>query len=385
MSAVRTRTISIMWALSLMLAGCSANPRPGTMTPALSSVVSVGESPELGAAVPDESAAATAAGASETALATATTASPPPLERTLQLGDKGDDVLRLQERLNALRFDVGKTDSIYGSQTMMAVWAFEKLVLGVGKYKVSGRVTPELWQRMHEPLGITERRPTAGRHFEIFLEPQVLVLWENHQPLMVTHMSHGDGRSWCEVQRAWDETATTTGPPPKTAKKVCGKSVTPGGTFKLYSYTKGWQQITLGEVYNPLYFNGGIAIHGYAEVPASPASHGCIRVPMHVSEVLPTMVRLGDRVFVWDGVQEPEVYGNQLPPLDEIDPRSTAPSTIATTTTTTIKGETTTAKPTTPTTLAPTSVAATSLTPAPPVSVTSARPSTSLAVPIPST
>lgn len=27
------------------------------------------------------------------------------------------------------------------------------------------------------------------------------------------------------------------------------------------------------------YFNGGIALHAYAVVPAYPASHGCIRIP----------------------------------------------------------------------------------------------------------
>ena len=40
-------------------------------------------------------------------------------------------------------------------------------------------------------------------------------------------------------------------------------------------------------MYNPLYIVGGIAIHGSLDVPAYPASHGCIRVPMFASQRLP--------------------------------------------------------------------------------------------------
>jgi len=36
----------------------------------------------------------------------------------------------------------------------------------------------------------------------------------------------------------------------------------------------------LGDLYRPQYFNGGIAVHGLASVPAYPASHGCARVSL---------------------------------------------------------------------------------------------------------
>jgi lipoprotein-anchoring transpeptidase ErfK/SrfK len=52
-------------------------------------------------------------------------------------------------------------------------------------------------------------------------------------------------------------------------------------------------------MYNPLYIVGGIAIHGSLDVPAYPASHGCIRIPMFASARLPKMVPKGTPVWVY--------------------------------------------------------------------------------------
>jgi lipoprotein-anchoring transpeptidase ErfK/SrfK len=35
-----------------------------------------------------------------------------------------------------------------------------------------------------------------------------------------------------------------------------------------------------------MYFKGGFAIHGYPSVPAYPASHGCVRIPMWIAPSL---------------------------------------------------------------------------------------------------
>ena len=35
----------------------------------------------------------------------------------------------------------------------------------------------------------------------------------------------------------------------------------------------------LGVLYRPRYFAPRVAVHGYPDVPAWPASHGCVRVP----------------------------------------------------------------------------------------------------------
>jgi hypothetical protein len=108
-------------------------------------------------------------------------------------------------------------------------------------------------------------------------------------------------------------------------------------------------------MWNPVYFNGGIAIHGAAQVPNEPMSHGCVRIPMHVSEYFQTLVAYGDRVYVFDGVKEPEAYGAPVPPADRSDPNytTTTTTTVEKTTTTSAPAPTTTVKVKPTTTLAP--------------------------------
>jgi lipoprotein-anchoring transpeptidase ErfK/SrfK len=76
-------------------------------------------------------------------------------------------------------------------------------------------------------------------------------------------------------------------------------AITPCGHLEVFSTASGWKTSPLGEMYNPLYIVGGIAIHGSLDVPAYPASHGCIRVPMFASVRLPRMVPKGTPVFVY--------------------------------------------------------------------------------------
>ena len=65
-----------------------------------------------------------------------------PLTRTIKPGMKGDDVLRVQQRLAALHFDPGPQDSVFGQNTIQAVWAFEKLVMSTPRERATGVVTP---------------------------------------------------------------------------------------------------------------------------------------------------------------------------------------------------------------------------------------------------
>ena len=94
----------------------------------------------------------------------------------------------------------------------------------------------------------------------------------------------------------------------------------------------------LGSMYNPVYFNYNIAIHGAILVPLEPASHGCIRLPMSVARYFTALVAYGDRVYVFDVIKEPEEYGSPVPPFDRPDPNyttttsSVAPNAVATTT-----------------------------------------------------
>jgi hypothetical protein len=307
--------------------------------------------------VTDPSVSATAP---TTAVETTTTLPKSTLTRTLEKGlAAAEDVKVVQQRLNDLHFDVGAVDGIYGANTEMAVWAYQSLIMNLSGKDVTGKVTPELWTRIQDPLGLPVFRPDASpTHAEVFLPSQTMALYTNGELRLITHVSSGSGQKWCDEYKnvaAWPGATTTTLPPGEKNKRYCGTSLTPGGIFKVYLKRSNWVDIPLGRVFNPISFNAGIAIHGYPDVPKNPASHGCVRVPMHIAQYLPDLLHNGDQVFVFDGVKQPEVYGNQKPPADERDPTDT---TVVTTTTTTIKPTTTVAGTTT---IKPTVPAATTL------------------------
>jgi len=163
-------------------------------------------------------------------------------------------------------------------------------------------------------------------------------------------------------------------------KAICGFSKTPGGVFTAYREVEGTRNGPLGSMWNPIYINYGIAIHGAQNVPLQPVSHGCIRVPMHISEYLQDILGLQDRVLVWDGNKEPEQQSDRdmLPVFDFPDPDATTTTTSTTSTTTTTAPTTTVA----PTTVAPTTVASTTVAPATTVPpATTVAPTTTTTVP----
>ena len=54
---------------------------------------------------------------------------------------------------------------------------------------------------------------------------------------------------------------------------------TPAGHWEVAWAVDGLDVGELGGLYRPRYFHrDGIAVHGYSDVPAYPASHGCVRV-----------------------------------------------------------------------------------------------------------
>ena len=51
---------------------------------------------------------------------------------------------------------------------------------------------------------------------------------------------------------------------------------------------------------------------------------------MSVARYFPALVKYGDRVYVFDGIKEPEEYGSPVPPFDTPDPNYTTSSVVAT-------------------------------------------------------
>ncbi len=283
------------------------------------------------------------------------------LSKSLSHKAKGDEVLVLQQRLTDLGFAPGPIDGTFGRGTQQALWAFEKLILGTPLADATGVLTNEMWQIMQDPIAIQPLREVGlGKtHMEIFLDKQVAIVFTNDKPVLVAHISSGTGEVWCQVVKYnTDEFGQPLAAPVE--KDICGVSKTPGGVFKFYRRVAGERIGALGSMWNPVYFNYGIAVHGSRNVPLHPASHGCVRLSMDIADYFPSLVANGDKVYVWDGVKEPEdqTKAERTPPFDYPNPAATT----STTSTSTTVPASTTAAPTTTTTPATTTTASTTTT-----------------------
>ena len=307
------------------------------------------------------------------------------LDRALADGVTGDDVRRLQTRLVDLGFNPGPVDGQYGSMTIQSVWAYEKLVMQTPRTQATGRVTPEMWSAMQDPIAIKPRRATGGLadHVEIYLPEQVMVVFHGDVPALVTHISTGeldpDGTpaAYCDEATINDRNGVALEEP--VTGIACGEAKTPGGVFTIKRMVEGKRVSALGGMNNPVYFNYGIAIHGADNVPLDPVSHGCIRISQTLSETFQSLVAKGDRVLVWNGEKEPEDVGENesLPWFDTFTPDSTTTtsttSTSTTSTTVPVAVTTATTTPTSPlttTTATSTTFPATTTTVATPGTVT---------------
>ena len=193
---------------------------------------------------------------------TTTTLPPAPeADGTLELGESGDAVAALQQRLVDLGYWLGEPDGSYGQLTRQAVMAFQK-VEGLGRDGVAGPVT-------RERLAVAGRpTPRGGGGLEIDLERQVLFVVDGGQVRWAINTSTGNGEAY----------TTSTG--------GTARAATPPGQFEVRREIDGLREAPLGTLYRPKYFNGGIAIHGSGSIPAQPASHGCARVTNSAMDML---------------------------------------------------------------------------------------------------
>jgi N-acetylmuramoyl-L-alanine amidase len=77
---------------------------------------------------------------------------------------------------------------------------------------------------------------------------------------------------------------------------------TPPGRWTVAWAEHGMDWGELGGLYRPHYFHSdGIAVHGYHDVPAYPASHGCVRVANQVMDWIwsANVMPLGSSVWVY--------------------------------------------------------------------------------------
>ncbi len=156
------------------------------------------------------------------------------------------EVRALERRLADLRYAMRRVDGVYGGDTYEAVLAFQK----VHGLRRTGRVDAGLWARVARSA--PPRARFGGDHIEISKGRQVLFVVRGGRVTTVVHISTG------------------------------ATGNTPLGRWRVYRKVPGWDWV----LWYPMYFLRGFAIHGYPSVPPYPASHGCVRTPLHTQDWL---------------------------------------------------------------------------------------------------
>jgi L,D-transpeptidase catalytic domain len=179
-------------------------------------------------------------------------------------GGRGIVVRFMQQRLNALHYLVPLSGR-YDGGTGRAVLAYRK----VNRMARTMSASRTILLRLAAGRGTFHPRyPGAGKHVEADLSRQVIAL------------------------------INTGGKVFKIIHTSSGKPSTPTvlGTFHFYSKTPG---TNAKGMLDSNYFIRGYAIHGYPEVPAYAASHGCLRIPNANAAFVFGWIAVGDRIDVY--------------------------------------------------------------------------------------
>jgi lipoprotein-anchoring transpeptidase ErfK/SrfK len=183
---------------------------------------------------------------------------------SLHHGSKGKDV-KVFNRLLDKQGYVPSRGRKYSSRTGRAVLAYRK-VHGMAPIT---RATSGIFKKLAGGKGAYKlKHPGAGRHAEVSIGRQVLVLADNGK-----------------AQRTYPVST--------------GKSSTPTvrGQFRFYRRQPGFNGVGM---YYSVYFHGGYAVHGYHDVPARyPASHGCVRTPIPDARSIYNWVSIGMSIYVY--------------------------------------------------------------------------------------
>lgn len=186
-----------------------------------------------------------------------------PLPR-LKEGARRVHVRLLEERLRQLHYRVPPPDSRFDFRTADAVLAFRK-VQGMPRTTV---VTPAVWHALADPKVPRPRSKTPRSHIEVDQTRQVLYVVRNGR---IAHIVH----------------ASTGGP---------GIGTTRDGVWRVWLKFPGYSPKGL---FMPAFFDGGRAIHGWPDVPPTPASHGCVRVPNWIAPWIYGEISVGSQVRVY--------------------------------------------------------------------------------------
>lgn len=191
-------------------------------------------------------------------------------------GPTSAEIMEAEQRLSDLGYWTGPIDGSFDGSSGHALIAFQKIE---GR-KRTGKLTADDLEAL-KLAARPEPRDSTYPHIEVDLKRQVLMVVDasgqaNH---IIPVCSGNEGSYWDHGQ--------------------IHRAHTPRGTFKVLRKIAGWRRSSLGLLYYPNYIVNGIAIHGSLSVPAFPASHGCIRIPMFAAKELSEMTPVGTTVVVY--------------------------------------------------------------------------------------
>lgn len=192
-------------------------------------------------------------------------------------GLSADEINEAERRLAELGYWTRLRDGTFTEDSLRyTLIAFQKVE---GRQR-AGQLTTEELQLLRSasrPLPLE----SGHTHVEIDLTRQVLFIVDRDAGLTkILPVSTGNGKLFTQGGRT-------------------RRAITPTGRFTVNRKINGWRKSPLGLLYYPLYIIGGIAIHGNPSVPAYPASHGCIRIPMFAAKEFSEMTPIGTVVMVY--------------------------------------------------------------------------------------
>ena len=182
------------------------------------------------------------------------------------------DAKQVQTKLAALGYlPTSAVNGSYDYRTMQAVLAFQAWS-GLQRDGVVGPMTLAKLETAGRPLALD--RTSKGRRVEIYRAQGVVLLVDNGKVVRAIHTSTGIGGDSPDVG-------------------------TPPGKWKIYrKEVRSWSVPYKTWLPYAAYWVGGWALHGYADVPARPASHGCARLPLVEAKYVYDFVSIGTPVQV---------------------------------------------------------------------------------------
>lgn len=183
--------------------------------------------------------------------------------QVVRVGSRGPAVRALQTTLVRLTYlPRGAVDGVFGMQTWHAVVAFQGWS-GLSRDGIVGPRTSRALSRARIPVPWSR-----ANGIEIHIAQQVMLLVRSGRVQRSIHVSTGAG------------------------------GTTPLGHFRIFRRDPMSWSVPF-HVWMPLaqYFYRGYAIHEFADVPANPASHGCVRVPRSDAREVWRFGTIGMRVW----------------------------------------------------------------------------------------